>query len=412
MTLLYVLLPFTEARVARAINRLTSRGVAALREPGLHADGQGLYARIDQTGARRWVFIFHLQGRRREMGLGSLEDVGLGEARKAADDARVLLRDGLDPIAKRKADAIPPVSRLFSAVAADLMDTLEPSWRSEKQRGQWEASLQQHAPAIWNADVATVDTEMVLEALKPIWSAKAETATRVRSRIERVLDAAKVRGLRAGENPARWKGHLSALLPKADRNKGHFDAMPYAEVPALITLLAGRQSISALALRFLILTAKRSGEVRGATWDEIKGGVWTIPAERMKGGREHQEPLSAAALAVLERIPSEARKGIIFAGWNGQLSDMSLSKVLRTNGIEGATVHGFRSSFRDWAGDCTTYARETIEEALSHQIGDKAERAYRRSTALEKRRALMAAWADFCTGATGQLINFPERARP
>lgn len=390
--------------MARAINRLTSRGVAALREPGLHADGQGLYVRIDQTCARRWVLIFHLRGKRREMGLGSLEDVSLAEARAAAEAARALIRDGHDPIEKRKADAIPPVSRLFSAVAADLMDTLEPSWRSPKQRGQWEASLQQHAPAIWKADVAAVDTEMVLEALKPIWSTKAETATRVRSRIERVLDAAKVRGLRAGENPARWKGHLSALLPKADRNKGHFDALPYAEVPALVTILAGRQSISALALRFLILTAKRSGEVRGARWEEIKGNTWTIPAERMKGGREHQEPLSEAALEVLERIPVEARHGLIFAGWNGQLSDMSLSKVLRVNGIKDATVHGFRSSFRDWAGDCTTFARETIEEALSHQIGDKAERAYRRSTALEKRRALMASWAEFCTGRRGQVV--------
>jgi integrase len=390
--------------VARAINRLTSRGVAALREPGLHADGQGLYVRIDQTCARRWVLIFHLRGKRREMGLGSLEDVSLAEARAAAEAARSLIRDGQDPIEKRKADAIPPVSRLFSAVAADLMDTLEPSWRSPKQRGQWEASLEQHAPAIWKADVAAVDTEMVLEALKPIWSTKTETATRVRSRIERVLDAAKVRGLRAGENPARWKGHLSALLPKAERNKDHFEAMPYGDVPELMKLLATRTSISSMALRFLILTAKRSGEVRGATWDEIKGDLWIIPAERMKGGREHREPLSAPALEVLNLIPTEARRGIIFAGWNGQLSDMSLSKVLRTNGFDGPTVHGFRSSFRDWAGDCTTYARETIEEALSHQIGDKAERAYRRSTALEKRRALMASWADFCIGRRGQVV--------
>lgn len=254
------------------------------------------------------------------------------------------------------------------------MDTLEPSWRSPKQRGQWKASLQQHAPAILKSDVAAVDTEMVLEALKPIWSTKAETATRVRSRIERVLDAAKVRGLRGGENPARWKGHLS-LLPKAERSKDRFAAMPYGDVPALMKLLATRTSISSMALRFLILTAKRSGEVRGATWDEIKGDVWIIPAERMKGGREHRGPLAAPALEVLDLIPAETRRGLIFAGWNGQLSDMSLSKVLRTNGFEGPTVDGFRSSFRDWAGDCTTFARETIEEALAHQIGDKAERA-------------------------------------
>lgn len=231
--------------------------------------------------------------------------------------------------------------------------------------GQWEASLTQHAAAIWKADVSAVDTEMVLAALTPIWSAKAETATRVRSRIERVLDAAKARGLREGENPARWRGHLASLLPKAARNKAHFDAMAYGDVPALVTLLAGRKSVSALALRFLILTAKRSGEVRGADWSEIRGETWLIPAERMKAGKEHREPLSRAAIELLDSIPREVRSGLIFPGWNGPLSDMTLSKVLRANKISNATVHGFRSSFRDWAGDCTHHPRELIEEALA-----------------------------------------------
>ena len=396
--------------MARAINRLTSRGAKALREPGMHADGQGLYLRIDQTGARRWVWIYFRHGKRREMGLGSIEDVELSEARAAASKARQDLGEGLDPIDKRRADAIPPTARTFSAVANDLMDALEPSWRSPKQRGQWEASLTQHAPAIWKADVSAVDTEMVLAALTPIWSAKAETATRVRSRIERVLDAAKARGLRQGENPARWRGHLASLLPKAARNKAHFDAMPYGDVPALISLLASRKSISALALRFLILTGKRSGEVRGADWSEIKGETWVIPAERMKAGKEHREPLSQAAIALLDSIPRDVRSGLIFPGWNGPLSDMTLSKVLRANKIPNATVHGFRSSFRDWAGDCTHHPRELIEEALAHQVGNAVERAYRRSDALEKRRGLMVAWADFCTGKTGNVTQFPKRA--
>lgn len=397
--------------MARTTSRLTSKGALALKEPGLYADGDGLYLRIDQTGARRWVWIFHLHKKRREMGLGSLDRVPLAEARKAAEIARRVLADGLDPIEQRRLALIPPASRTFSAVAADLMDSLEPSWRSPKQRGQWEASLTQHAPKIWKADVSAVDTEMVLETLKPIWSAKAETATRVRSRIERVLDAAKVRGLRNGENPARWKGHLSALLPKAERNKDHFAAMPYGEVPAFIDLLARRTSGSARALHFLILTAKRSGEVRGADWSEIKGDLWIIPANRMKGGRDHHEPLSSAALSLLNETPAGVRSGLIFPGWNGPMSDMTLSKVLRTNKIDGATVHGFRSSFRDWAGDCTSFARETMEEALAHLVGDKAEQAYRRSSALAKRRLLMDAWADHCTGVTPATNVHPLRAR-
>lgn len=230
--------------------QIDQQGRSRLKEPGLYADGDGLYLRIDQTGARRWVWIFHLHKKRREMGLGSLDRVGLADARKAAEAARRMLADGLDPIEQRRLSLIPPASRTFSAVANDLMDSLEPSWRSPKQRGQWEASLTQHAPRIWKADVSSVDTEMVLEALKPIWSSKAETATRVRSRIERVLDAAKVRGLREGENPARWKGHLSALLPRAERNKDHFAAMHYTDVPALVALLASRSSGSARACVF------------------------------------------------------------------------------------------------------------------------------------------------------------------
>lgn len=395
--------------MARLTNRLTDRGVRALREPGLHADGDGLYLRIDQTGARRWVLIFHMAGKRREMGLGSLSDVGLGEARSKAEGARIQVRNGEDPIKARKVAALPVADRKFSAVAGALMDELEKGWKSKKSRPQWEASLQQHAPAIWAADVDAVDTEMVLAALRPIWTSLPETATRVRSRIERVLDAARVRGLRTGENPARWRGHLSSLLTGARRVKGHHAAMPYGEVPALMALLKTRESVSAAALRFLILTAARSGEVRGATPEEVRGSVWVVPGARMKGGKEHRVPLTDDALDAIATIPTIAQTSLLFPGMNGPMSDMTIAKVLKANGITNATPHGFRSAFRDWAGDCTGYPRELIEEALAHQVGNAVERAYRRSDALEKRRALMVAWADFCMGRAGQVIPFASK---
>lgn len=343
----------------------------------------------------------------REFGLKSADTVKIADARSAAADARELLRRGEDPIAARRAaNALALESMTFGQMAGLLMDDLEPGWKSPKQRPQWEASLKQHAPAIWKADVAFVDTEMVLAALRPIWAKNPETAGRVRSRIERVLSAAKVRGLRTGENPAVWRGHLDQLLSRGKWVKGHHAAMPYAEVPAFLVRLSERQSVSAMALSFAIYTAARSGEVRGATWEEIDGSLWRVPAERMKGGRDHVVPLSAGALAVLNRIDPSVRRGLIFPGQKGALTDMALSMVMRKLGVAEATPHGFRSSFRDWAGDCTSYARETLEEALAHQIGNKAERAYRRSTALEKRRDLMNAWSDFCDGKQGQVVAF------
>ncbi|WP_312690183.1 tyrosine-type recombinase/integrase [Brevundimonas nasdae] len=385
--------------MAREINRLSAVKIRSLKEPGLHADGNGLYLRIDQTGARRWVFVFYLSGRRREMGLGSVEAVSLKDARAALTTAREILRAGDDPIAARRTPVAPERAPLFSEVAGALMDSLEPSWKSPKQRGQWEASLKQHAPAIWKAEITSVDTTMVLAALQPIWLTLPETATRLRSRIERVLDTAKVKGQRQGENPARLRGHLDALLPRVKRIRGHHAAMPYESVPTFLKQLSARQSESANALRFLIFTGVRSGEVRGATWEEINGSVWTIPAERMKAGKTHRVPLSSAALGVLDDIDPIDRTGLIFCGAKGgKLSDMALAMVMRKMGISDATPHGFRSSFRDWAGDCTTYPRELLEEALAHNVGNAVERAYRRGTAFEKRRALMNDWADHCLG--------------
>lgn len=396
--------------MAREINRLNGKKVPGMREPGLYADGAGLYLRIDQTGSRRWVYIFYRAGRRREMGLGSLEVVKLTDARAAAEKVRAEIKAGLDPIETRRKANEPAPDTTFSAVAADLMDGLEKGWKSPKQRPQWEASLQQHAATIWKAEVGAVDTEMVLKALRNIWTDKPETARRVRSRIEMVLDAATVRGLRAGENPARWRGHLARMLPRAKKEKGHHAAMAYTDVPAFLEQLSGRHSISADALRFLIFTAARSGEVRGATWDEIKGSTWVIPAERMKASREHRVPLSDAALGVLEAVDPDVRDGLIFPGLKGPLSDMALAMVMRKMGIKEATPHGFRSSFRDWAGDCTSYPRELLEEALAHQVGSAVERAYRRGSAVEKRRPLMQAWANHCLGVTPASNVHPLRA--
>jgi len=398
--------------VAKPINKLSWREVPKLA-PGWHGDGQGLYVRVEETGSRRWVLVYSRLGRRRELGLGSADTVKIAEAREAAADARELIRKGQDPIEARRALLAPlPETKTFAEVASLLMDDLEPEWKSPKQRPQWEASLKQNAPAIWKADVAQVDTEMVLTALRPIWSTKPETANRVRARIERVLSAAKVRGFRTGDNPAIWRGHLDHLLHRGKRMKGHHAAMPYGDVPAFLIRLADRRSVSALALLFLILTATRSGEVRGALWEEIEGDLWRIPAERMKAGREHVVPLTRAALGVLERIAPPTPRGLIFPGLKGPLTDMALAMVLRKLDVVDATPHGFRSSFRDWAGDCTSFARETMEEALAHQIGNAAEKAYRRSTALDKRRLLMNAWADYCTGETGQIIQLPTRAQP
>lgn len=321
-----------------------------------------------------------------------------------------MVADGIDPIAARREARRPVTSITFEKVASGLLDELEKGWKSPKQRPQWEASLTQHAPKIWKADVSAIDTEMVLEALKPIWSTKRETAQRLRGRIERVLSAAKVQGHRSGENPARWDDHLSELLSREKQAKGHFAAMPYKDLPAFVSLLKTKSSASAKALLFTILAAGRSGEGRGAAWSEISGSVWTVPAERMKAKEEHKVPITPDMEDILNRTPRDLRNGLIFPGPTGAvLSDVSVTKVIRLAGIPDATVHGFRSTFRDWAGDCTNFARETIEEALAHRVGDATEQAYRRSRSFEKRRLLMTAWADFCMGRAGQVVPFNAR---
>jgi integrase len=383
--------------MARKINRLNARSVATIKKFGRHADGGGLYLSVSPNGGRRWTFLYRWHGKPTEIGFGSARDVTLARARELATGARIRLAQGVNPKDARK----PAAGATFGECADRLVEAMRPSWRNEKHASQWQMTLGNYAFSIRRLPVADVSVDAVLEVLKPIWGSKPETASRLRGRIEKVLDAAKAQGLRFGENPARWRGHLDHLLPKPSKlTRGHHAAMPYADVPAFMSDLKAREAVAARALEFTILTATRSGEVLGARWEEIDldRGVWTVPPQRMKGGREHRVPLSGRALEIL-RAMHEVRSGeFVFPGQraNKPLSHMAMEMMLRRMKIEGATVHGFRSAFRDWAGNETGYPRELIETALAHVIGDKAEQAYRRSDALEKRRDLMAAWAAYC----------------
>lgn len=387
--------------MARAINRLTVKTVAALREPGMHADGAGLYLKVDQTLNRRWVLVFFWRGKRREMGLGSAETVSLAAARQAAATARQMVAECVDPIGARKLEAGAAVT--FRDFAEQVIVDLTPGWKSPKTDSQWRASLDTHAGAIAKRPVSDIDTEDVLLVLKPIWQALPETASRVRARIERVLDVAKIKGLRKGENPARWRGHLQLLLAKQARVRGHHTALAYEGVPAFIQRLRARPAIAARALEFTILAATRTSETREARWSEIDGDVWTIPAERMKASKPHRVPITARMREILDEVePLKAAGDFIFPGDQRiePLSRMAMLMLLRRM-EESFTVHGFRSAFRDWAGDCSNAARETVEEALAHAVGNAVERAYRRRDALAKRRELMEAWEKFATTPPG-----------
>lgn len=388
----------------RQLNKLNARQVATLSKPGRHSDGGNLYLVVGPGDAKRWVFLYRSMGRLREMGLGSTKAVSLARAREKAALARAQLADGLDPLdMKRRTGAVP----LFGPFADEIRTSLETQWRNAKHRQQWRTSLESDALALRAIPVNAITTEDVLRVLKPIWITKAETASRVRGRIERVLDAAIAKGYLQGQNPARWKGHLDSLLPARQKlQRGHHPAMGYREIPRFMNNLQSREGFSARALEFLVFTATRSGEVREARWSEfdLSAGVWTIPAARMKAGREHRVPLTPSAMACL--LPSQRLNALdpqthVFPGnRGGSLSDMSLTAVLRRMGIpkETATVHGFRSSFRDWAGEESHHPREVAEAALAHIVGDETERAYRRGDALEKRRALMSDWAFFAAG--------------
>jgi integrase len=395
--------------------KLSARAVETMTEPGRHSDGDGLYLNITTTGAKSWLFMWKKDGKRREMGLGSFADVSLSKAREKTKACREVLADGKDPIeirdaAKKAAIAIPT----FGKCADDLIAEKEKHWRNDKHKAQWRMTLDVYAAPLRSRAVDRIDTEAVLGVLKPLWHDKPETASRLRGRIEAVLDAARVLGHRPENeaNPACWRGHLDKLLTaRKTLTRGHHAAMPYEDVPAFVARLRERAATTALALEFVVLTAARSGEVRGAQWSEFDFDkkVWTIPGARMKAGREHRVPLSDRAAEIVEKL-AEAKTGdFVFPGNGGRkpLSVMAMDMLLRRMDVD-VTVHGFRSAFRDWAGNETHFPREVAEQALAHILKDKTEAAYRRSDALEKRRALMEAWENYCEpkGAAGNIVQF------
>lgn len=376
---------------------LTARKVQTAKH-GKYSDGGNLYLIVSPTGSRKWVLRFTWRGKAKEMGLGSAATVDLADARDRATAARRKVALGINPIEDRKRDNYIPT---FGEMADIVRETLSAGFRNEKHKAQWKSTLEIYAASLRARPVDSIATDDVLAVLKPIWSEKAETASRLRGRIEKVLDAAKAKGYRDGENPARWRGHLDHLLPKPLKlARGHHAAMAYEDVSTFVQKLREREAIAALALEFCILTAARTGEVLGARWSEmdLDKRIWTVPANRMKAGREHRVPLSIRTVSILEQLAKLKVGDYVFPGQarGKPLSNMAMEMMLRRMKIKSATVHGFRSSFRDWAGNVSSFPRELIETALAHVIGDKAEQAYRRSDALDKRRKLMETWAAYC----------------
>jgi integrase len=396
-------------RVARRQEkRLDALTIRALKKPGRYADGANLYLVVDKAGSKRWVFLFRWEGRLKEMGLGGLSTIGLAEARKRARDAQDTRNEGKNPITERAAKALADRAKpTFGEAADEFIESMKPQWRNKKHHGQWTMTLTIYAASLREKRVDEIDTAAVLEVLKGLWLEKPETASRVRGRIERVLDAAKANGHRSGENPARWRGHLDHLLPKRKMlTRGHHAALPFDKVRTFVGRLHEREAVSALALEFLILCASRSGEVMGATWAEIDSSaqVWTIPGARMKAGREHRVPLTARAVEILDQMKpfaadaqgALASERYLFPGHKdgAHLSAMAFEMLLRRMKV-ACTVHGFRSSFRDWSGELSPFPREVAEAALAHSVGDQTEQAYRRGDSLEKRRKMMESWAAY-----------------
>jgi integrase len=400
-------------------HRLTARRISGLVAGGRkrrHGDGGNLYLQVNGPGRGAWVFMHKRGGRQYPIGLGSIAVVDLKAARELADACRQAAHQGKDP-----RTALPGAAdgMTFDAAARALIESMAPSWRSEKHHTQWLMTVLgemlpdeagnvtrsefDYCTTIRHKPVSKLDTEDALRVLKPLWQAKPETASRLRGRCERVWDYAKARNQCSGENPFRWRGHLDALLPKRSKlTRGHHAAMPIDDVPAFISRLRGMNGISPRALEFCILTAARTGESLGATWGEVdlQARVWTIPAERMKGGKEHRVPLPERAMELLQELHRTRISNYVFPGLrHGQrLNDAALSRVLTRAGVD-VTVHGFRSSFRDWAGDTTSFPRDLIETALAHAVESEVEAAYRRSDALMKRSALMQQWANYCGNA-------------
>ena len=423
------------------LNKLTALRVTKAK-PGMHADGGGLYLRVGASGAagaKSWIFRYSVDGKERYLGLGSVGAVKLAQARELAADARTLRAKGLDPIEHRRAaqhEAVVAKAKLitFEKAAERYIAAHEAVWRNAKHRQQWSNTITTYAnPIIGALPVRDIDVGLIVQVLQPIWTTKPETAGRLRGRIERILGWAKVNGYREGENPARWKDNLDQLLPTRGKarkaralrlvGKGetHHPALPYAQIPAFLAELRKQQGFAARALEFAILTAARSGEVRDLRWEDgeldLVGKIWTVPPHRMKGEREHCVPLTAGAVVLLECVQVQRCSDYVFPTGNGDaLSDMALTEVIRRmnearakaglprwtdpkEGNRAVVPHGFRSSFRDWVSEATSFPEVVAEAALAHAKGDKVEGAYARGTMLEKRRKLMEAWARFCASA-------------
>ena len=412
--------------------KLTALKVAREKRPGMYGDGGGLYLQISASGAKSWVFRFwvaerdattgkvvrdpatnRLKGRSREMGLGSFATVSLAEARDRALECRKLREKDIDPIdareaAKREAALQRAKSLKFKDAAEAYMAAHRVAWKNDKHAAQWSATLKSYAyPIIGELPLQLIDTTLVMKVIEPLWSEKPETASRLRGRIESVLDWATVRGYRQGENPARWRGHLDQLLPARAkvRKVKHHSALPYAELPAFLVKLREQDGVAARALEFTILTAARTSETIGAKLSEIdrKNKLWTVPAERMKAGKDHRVPLSDRALDILDEVGADGndKDSFVFRsrGLDEPLSNMAMLKLLQRMGRGDLTVHGFRSTFRDWAAEKTKFPNEVVEMALAHAIDEKVEAAYRRGDLFEKRRLLMNTWATNCLRA-------------
>jgi integrase len=415
---------------------LTALKVGRLTKPGRYGDGGGLYLRVAEyrlksgmlARSKNWLFRFERGGQERWMGLGPLDTLSLSEARAKARQCRQSLLDGDDPIEARRArkreDKLTAARAItFKECAEQFIKAHAAGWKNPKHAAQWPATLSRYVyPIIGALPVAAIDTALVVKCVEPIWTEKPETASRVRGRIESVIDWAKARDLRTGENPARWRGHLENLLPersKAKRKVRHHPALLYAEISSFLAELRTHKDTSARALEFLILTASRTSEVIGVQWSgeiDLDEKIWTVPAERMKAGRAHVVPLNDRALEILEKQPRIDGTDYVFPGARDGLPLSNMAMLEKLRGLRpGLTVHGFRSTFRDWAGDCTNYAREVIEAALAHAIEDETEAAYRRSTAVQKRRRLMADWAKYCArriDASAKVVAIGVAGRP
>ena len=395
-------------RMAGEPGKLTALAVTRAKKPGVYGDGGGLYLQVAPGGARSWIFRFQIKRQRRYMGLGGLADVTLSEARRKAAEARKVLADGIDPIEAARAQAKDLAAK--SANATTFQEATEryvaahaSGWKNAKHSAQWTSTLQTYAfPVFGDVSVSSVDVNMVLKVLEPIWADKNETARRVRGRIEAILDWASARNMRTGDNPARWRGLLMHLLAKRSKVSAvmHHAALPYTTIGEFMATLGDQEGIAAKALEFTILTAARTSEVIGARWQEIDldAAIWTVPADRIKAGKEHRVPLSAPAVAIAKAMSKTRQSEFVFPGGRRErpLSNMAMAGVLKRMGRDDITVHGFRSCFRDWAAEQTNYPREVAEMALAHAVGDKVEAAYRRGDLFEKRKKLMAAWSKFC----------------